>query len=70
MISGDLDTRVDPLHARKMTARLQGSGTSRPVLLLYHTKSGHVGGLPLHQVIDDAVDEYSFLYQQLGELAD
>jgi prolyl oligopeptidase len=68
MISGDLDTRVDPLHARKMTARLQASGTSRPVLLLYHTKSGHVGGLPLHQVIDDAVDEYSFLYQQLGEL--
>lgn len=68
MISGDLDTRVDPLHARKMTARLQASGSSRPVLLLYHTKSGHIGGLPLRQVIDDAVDEYSFLYRQLGEL--
>ena len=68
MISGDLDTRVDPLHARKMTARLQASGSSRPVLLLYHTKSGHVGGLPLRQVIDDATDEYSFLYRQLDEL--
>lgn len=67
MISGDLDTRVDPLHARKMTARLQASGSSRPVLLLYHTKSGHVGGLPLRQVIDDAVDEYGFLFAQLGE---
>ncbi|MFI5268673.1 MAG: prolyl oligopeptidase family protein, partial [Chloroflexota bacterium] len=69
MISGDLDTRVDPLHARKMTARLQAGGTSQPVLLLYHTKSGHLGGLPLRQVIDDAVDEYSFLFAQLGEEA-
>ena len=35
--SGDLDTRVPPLAARKFTARLQASSTSgRPVILRYH----------------------------------
>jgi len=67
MISGDLDTRVDPLHARKMTARLQAAtGSDKPVLLLYFTKAGHSGGQPLNQVIDQMTDEFSFLFWQLG----
>ena len=47
--TGDLDTRVPPLGARKMTARLQGATTSgSPVILLYHPKAGHAGsrGVP------------------------
>src|SRR4029453_9348302 len=40
--TGDQDTRVPPLQARKMTARLQAASTSRrPILLLYDTKAGH-----------------------------
>lgn len=67
MISGDLDTRVDPLHARKMTALLQATmSPDRPVLLHYNTKSGHSGGLPLQRVIEDLTDTMSFLLWQLG----
>jgi prolyl oligopeptidase len=46
-ITGDGDTRVAPLHARKMAALLQAStGSVRPLLLHYDTKAGHSGGLP------------------------
>jgi prolyl oligopeptidase len=66
-ISGDFDTRVAPLHARKMAALLQAStGSGLPVLLHYDTKSGHSRGLPIGKQIDDAVDSLSFLYWQLG----
>lgn len=66
-ITGDADTRVDPLHARKMTARLQAATASdRPILLRYDTKAGHSGGLPLSKQIEDLTDELSFLFWQLG----
>lgn len=67
-ISGDSDTRVDPLHARKMTALLQAATASpRPVLLHYDTKAGHSGGKPISKQIEDLTDEVSFLLWQLGE---
>jgi prolyl oligopeptidase len=68
-VTGDSDTRVDPLHARKMCALLQSataSGPDRPVLLHYDTKSGHAGGKPVSQTIDDLTDEFAFLFWQLG----
>lgn len=66
-VTGDSDTRVDPLHARKMTARLQSAtGSDRPVLLHYDTKAGHAGGRPLNKEIELATDQYSFLFWQLG----
>lgn len=66
-VTGDADTRVAPLHARKMTALVQAStGSDRPVLLHYNTKAGHSGGLPVTQVIEDQTDELSFLFWQLG----
>src|SRR5207245_2752495 len=44
-ITGDSDTRVAPLHARKMAALLQASTASDwPVILHYDTKAGHSGG--------------------------
>jgi prolyl oligopeptidase len=65
-ITGDGDTRVAPLHARKMAALLQAStGSSRPVLLLYDTKSGHSGGRPINKQIEENTDELSFLFWQL-----
>ncbi|MFH1219734.1 MAG: prolyl oligopeptidase family serine peptidase [Candidatus Eisenbacteria bacterium] len=70
LISGDADTRVAPLHARKMTARLQAATASapseRPVLLRYDTKGGHSGGTPVTKQIDDMTDELAFLVWQLG----
>jgi len=66
-ITGDSDTRVAPLHARKMTALLQAStGSDRPILLHYDTKAGHSGGLPVSKQIDNMTDELSFLFWQLG----
>jgi prolyl oligopeptidase len=67
LVSGDGDTRVAPLHARKMAAKLQwATASDRPVLLLYDTKSGHSGGRPLSRQIEELTDEMSFLFWQLG----
>ncbi|MDA2924039.1 prolyl oligopeptidase family serine peptidase [Acidobacteria bacterium AH-259-L09] len=67
-VSGDADTRVAPLHARKMAALLQSTAASeRPVLLDYDTKSGHVGSAaPVSKRIEDQTDQFSFLLWQLG----
>ena len=66
-MTGDADTRVPPLQARKMTARMQAATSSkRPVLLLYDTKAGHAGGRPLGKVVEDQALEMAFLAWQLG----
>jgi prolyl oligopeptidase len=65
-VTGDGDTRVAPLHARKMAARLQAaSGSNNPILLLYDTKSGHSGGRPIKKTIEEYTDVLSFLFWQL-----
>jgi prolyl oligopeptidase len=69
-ISGDFDTRVDPLHARKMTALMQAStGSGKPILLKYDTKAGHSGGKPVSQQIEDEADWISFLWSETAPRA-
>jgi prolyl oligopeptidase len=66
-ITGDGDTRVAPLHARKMAASLQAATASdRPILLRYDTKSGHSGGRPVNKEIEERTDILSFLFWQLS----
>lgn len=66
-ISGDGDTRVAPLHARKMAAEVQAdTGSKNPVLLLYDTKSGHSGGRPINKIVEEQTDILGFLSWQLG----
>ncbi|HTO75425.1 MAG TPA: prolyl oligopeptidase family serine peptidase [Thermoanaerobaculia bacterium] len=70
-ITGDSDTRVAPLHARKMTALLQadsGDEAKRPILLYYDTKAGHSRGFntPVAKQIEDTTLEMRFLFWQLG----
>jgi len=69
-VTGDSDTRVAPLHARKMAALLQAATGSadRPVVLDYDTKAGHSGGKPLTKAIEDLTRHHGFLLWQLGEL--
>ncbi|MFN3326418.1 MAG: prolyl oligopeptidase family serine peptidase [Bryobacteraceae bacterium] len=67
--TGDADTRVAPLHARKMAALMQAStGGSRPVLLHYDTKAGHTAALPVSKRISDTADVLTFILWQLGAL--
>lgn len=69
-VTGDSDTRVAPLHARKMTARMQAAtGSDRPILLHYDTRAGHSAGLPITKQIADLTDQMSFLMSQTGAAA-
>jgi prolyl oligopeptidase len=65
--TAESDTRVDPMHARKMTALLQASTSSdRPILLRTETRAGHGIGKPLSKQIDESADIYGFFFWQLG----
>jgi len=68
--SGDNDTRVDPLHARKMTALLQpASSSGRPILLHYSLSGGHSAGVGVAQQIQDDADELTFLWTETEQPA-
>lgn len=71
--AGENDTRVHPMHARKMAARMQAATASspaqRPVLLWVDRDSGHGGGKPLNLRIRDTVDIQMFARWQSGLLA-
>jgi prolyl oligopeptidase len=68
--TGDSDTRVDPLHARKMTPLLQSASTSgRPILLHYSLAGGHSGGLAVDQQVQDDADQFTFLWTETGQTA-
>jgi prolyl oligopeptidase len=71
LVTGDTDTRVDPLHAKKMAALLQdvaanGKDPQRPILLRIEPKAGHGQGKPLSKSVAETADWMSFLVWQLG----
>jgi prolyl oligopeptidase len=72
-VTGDADTRVAPLHARKMAALLQAAQSQdamdRPILLHYDTEAGHSGGEPTAKRIANQSFIYAFLFQQLKIMA-
>ena len=70
-MTADTDTRVDPMHAKKMAALMQaeaknGASKEKPILLRIDTKAGHGQGKPVAKQVEDATDMYSFLFWQLG----
>ena len=70
-MSADTDTRVDPMHAKKMAALMQaeaanGQSKERPILLRIETKAGHGAGKPISKQVDEYTDMFSFLFWQLG----
>jgi prolyl oligopeptidase len=65
-LTGDNDPRVDPLNSRKMTARLQASGTQHLVLLRISANSGHGIGTALSEHLAQEADVLAFLFDQLG----
>jgi hypothetical protein len=57
---------VDPMHARKMAARLQAAtASSRPILLRLESKAGHGAGKPLNKVLEELTDTWTFVFSEL-----
>jgi prolyl oligopeptidase len=66
-LTGANDPRVDPMQSRKMTARLQAAASGDvPILLRTSSNSGHGAGTALSERIEQTVDVYAFLFDQLG----
>ena len=63
-LTGANDPRVDPSHSRKMTARLQASGTKQLVLLRTTSEAGHGIGTALSEQIAQEADVMAFLFDQ------
>jgi prolyl oligopeptidase len=67
LATAESDTRVDPMHARKMTARLQAATSSaRPILLRLESRAGHGAGKPLSKVLEELTDTWAFVFSELG----
>ena len=67
LISGDADTRCNPMHARKMAARLQAANRSEwPILLDYKPDWGHTPVQPLSTKIEALTDRLAFICHELG----
>ncbi|MEY2402283.1 MAG: prolyl oligopeptidase [Ilumatobacteraceae bacterium] len=63
------DSRVDPLHARKMAAMLTWASSSQedqPILLRQSGRSGHGQGKPANMRVRDDADVLAFFCWQLG----
>ncbi|MEM7623926.1 MAG: prolyl oligopeptidase family serine peptidase, partial [Planctomycetota bacterium] len=71
--AGENDTRVHPMHARKMAALMQASTASdpeaEPILLWVDREAGHGSGKPLNKRVQDVVDQRLFMMWQLGMLS-
>ena len=69
LLTAEADSRVDPLHARKMAARLQAAtaiGDLAPILLRVETRAGHGAGKPVTKQADELADTWAFVLWQLG----
>jgi prolyl oligopeptidase len=63
------DSRVDPMHARKMGARLQAAtscGDEHPILVRVEPRAGHGQGKPVTKQADELADVMAFLDWQLS----
>jgi prolyl oligopeptidase len=67
LTTGVEDSRVAPLHARKMAALLQArSEGEAPILLRHEESAGHGQGKPTAKRIEEAADVLSFLMIVMG----
>jgi prolyl oligopeptidase len=67
LATAESDSRVDPMHARKMAARLQAATASpRPILLRLESRAGHGAGKPLNKMLEELTDTWTFVFSELG----
>ncbi len=66
VLTAETDARVDPMHARKFTARLQAATAGdAPVLLRVESRAGHGVGKPRRKQADELADTWAFVLWQL-----
>lgn len=73
-MTAEKDTRVDPLHSRKMTALLQSvngrskksSDNKNRILLYVETNAGHGAGKPISKIVENQALILAFFAQELG----
>jgi prolyl oligopeptidase len=67
VFTADHDDRVFPAHSFKFAAALQAAqGGEAPVLISIEERAGHGAGKPVEKQINEAADDYAFLYHVLG----
>jgi prolyl oligopeptidase len=66
LTTGEEDSRVDPMHARKMAALLQAADPSAVVLLRVEPRAGHGQGKPVTKLVPEEADVWSFLLHRLS----
>ena len=68
--AGENDTRVHPLHARKMAAAMQAATgsdpASKPILLQVERDGGHGRGKPMRLRVAESADRWAFIFWQTG----
>ncbi len=64
--TAEKDTRVDPLHSRKMAAVLQSVQNKNDVLLFTETEAGHGPGKPIKKIVESQALIINFFAQKLG----
>jgi prolyl oligopeptidase len=67
LTTGESDSRVDPMHARKMAAQLQAATSSgRPILLRVESRAGHGQGKPISKILEEWTDVWAFVLAELA----
>ncbi|MDR2085288.1 MAG: prolyl oligopeptidase family serine peptidase [Bacteroidales bacterium] len=65
--TGDHDDRVVPAHSFKYAATLQEKYSGdNPVMIRIETQAGHGAGKPTSKVIEEIVDEWAFMFYNMG----
>jgi prolyl oligopeptidase len=63
--TSDNDTRVDPMHARKMAALLQNTNSHHPILLFTDKSAGHMGAQSMSRFYKNHARILAFLADNL-----
>jgi prolyl oligopeptidase len=65
--TGDHDDRVVPAHSFKYAATLQkNQAGNKPVMIRIETQAGHGAGKPTAKIIDEIIDEWAFMFYNMG----
>ncbi len=66
-VTGERDTRCNPAHVRKMTARLQERQAQENTILVdYSSERGHAAGMPLSTRIEGLARRLFFIVTEIG----